>query len=35
METNMTVEMENEMFLTGFGANKNSDIKPNTDFDKN
>ena len=28
----MTVEIENEMFLTGFGANKNTDIKPNTDF---
>jgi hypothetical protein len=28
----MTVEMENEMFLTGFGVNKNTDIKPNTDF---
>ena len=28
----MTVEMEDEMLLTGFGANKNSDINPNTDF---
>ena len=32
MDTNMTVEIENEMFLTGFGANKNTDIKPNKDF---
>jgi hypothetical protein len=29
------ITMEDEMLLTGFGANKNSDIKPNTDFDKN
>lgn len=30
--TNFTVELENEMLLTGFGANKNTDIKPNEDF---
>lgn len=30
--TNFTVELEDEALLSGFGANKNTDIKPNTDF---
>ena len=35
MDTNMTnVEMENEMFLTGFGA-EHLNIQPNTDFYNN
>ena len=33
METNMTVEMEDEMFLTGFRA-EHLNIQPNTDFYK-
>ncbi len=31
METNITVEMENEMFLTGFGV-EHLNMQPNMDF---
>ena len=31
-EITVSVELENEMFLTGFGYERTSDIKPNMNF---